>query len=144
LSKGGYLLDVNVLVALIDDSHTHHPLVVKWFDTIKGQQWGICAFTEAGFLRVMTRPTTGILTVREATGALESLSRHPGYQFWPLSVGWSQATAPFSGRIFGHQQITDAYLLGLAVQEDGVFVTLDKAIHHMAGPEFSRNLLVLE
>ena len=144
MSKGGYLLDINVLVALIDDSHTHHLLAVQWFDTIKGQKWGVCAFTEAGFLRVMTRPTTGILTVREATEALDHLSLQPGYQYWPLSAGWALAAAPFAARVFGHQQITDTLLLGLAVQKDGVFVTLDKALRHLAGLEFSRNLLVLE
>ena len=144
MSEGGYLLDINVLVALIDDSHMHHSLVTRWFDTIRGKEWGVCVFTEAGFLRVMTRPTTGILTVSEATEALDRLSRQPGYRFWPLSQEWSRTTAPFRSRVFGHQQIKDAYLLGLAVQENGIFVTLDKAIRHMAAQEFAPNLLVLE
>jgi predicted nucleic acid-binding protein len=53
-------------------------------------------------------------------------------------------TARFAARISGHQQITDAYLLGLAIKEDGVLVTFDRGIKYMAGAEFSRNVLVLE
>jgi hypothetical protein len=35
-------------------------------------------------------------------------------------------------------------LLGLAIKEDGVLVTFDRGLKYMAGPEFSRNLLVLD
>lgn len=57
---------------------------------------------------------------------------------------WTPLTAPFAERIFGRQQVTDAYLLGLAIKEDGVLVTFDKDIRYMAGTEFSRNVLILE
>jgi hypothetical protein len=58
--------------------------------------------------------------------------------------GWTALGAPFQHRVFGCQQITDAYLLGLAVKENGVLVTLDKAIKILAGPQHSKNVLVLE
>jgi len=51
--------------------------------------------------------------------------------------------APFSERIFGHKQITDAYLLGLAVKDDGILVTLDKRLGFLAGTRYSQNLLIL-
>jgi len=38
-----------------------------------------------------------------------------------------QATEPFAARMVGHQQITDAYLLGLAIHHKGKLVTLDRA-----------------
>jgi len=44
---------------------------------------------------------------------------------------------------FGHQQITDAYLLGLAIKQGGVLVTFDKAIQFLAGAEYGKNVLVL-
>jgi predicted nucleic acid-binding protein len=49
-----YLLDVNILVALLDEDHIHHQRATAWFDT-PGLQWAVCPFTEAGFLRYMTR-----------------------------------------------------------------------------------------
>jgi len=35
-------------------------------------------------------------------------------------------------------------MLGLAVKEDGVLVTLDKAMRTLAGPQYSKHVLVLE
>ena len=58
--------------------------------------------------------------------------------------GWAVTVEPFRARVFGHQQITDAYLLGLAVKEGGVLVTLDKGIRYIAGEKYARNVLVLE
>ena len=139
-----YLLDVNVLIALTGESHEHHKLARKWFDTSGHRDWGVCAFTESGFLRMMGNPKVGSLSVEEATWVLARLSEHAGYRFWPISEGWASLAAPFIERVFGHQQITDAYLLGLAVKEDGVLVTMDKAIQYLAGPQYSKNVLVLE
>ena len=144
MSNAGHLLDVNVLVALTDKEHIHHTPVTAWFDRQGSVAWGMCAFTETGFLRVVTRPAIGALSVREATEVLKRLATHHGYRLWSLTEPWSTVAAPFKARVFGHQQITDAYLLGLAVKEGGILVTLDKALSHLAGSEFSRNLLVLE
>ena len=143
MSKPKYLLDVNVLIALAEPKHVHHQAVMRWFNT-HGLDWGLCAFTEAGFLRVAANPIAGSYTVAESTAVLASLASHPGYRYWPISTGWSALAAPFQERVFGHQQITDAYLLGLAVKEKGVLVTLDKAIKFLAGPQFSKHVLVLE
>jgi hypothetical protein len=143
LSKPKYLLDVNVLVALTEPEHVHHRTVTQWFDT-PGLAWGLCAFTEAGFLRVATNPKVGAHSVEESTLVLATLARHPGYRFWSISASWETLVHPFQERIFGHQQITDAYLLGLAVNEDGILVTLDKAISYLAGAPFRKHVLLLE
>jgi hypothetical protein len=83
-------------------------------------------------------------TTAEAADILRELATRPGYCYWPITDSWNTLTAPFADRIFGHQQVMDAYLLGLAIKNDGVLVTFDKAIRFLAGAEFSRNLLVLE
>jgi toxin-antitoxin system PIN domain toxin len=143
LSKPKHLLDVNVLIALAEPKHVHHQAVMRWFNT-PGLNWGLCAFTEAGFLRVASNPIAASYTVAESAAVLASLTSHPGYRYWPISTGWATLAAPFRERVFGHQQITDAYLLGLAVKEKGVLVTLDKAIKFLAGAKYSKNVLVLE
>jgi toxin-antitoxin system PIN domain toxin len=144
LRKIKYLADINVLIALTNKNHTHHMIATKWFDASGNHDWGVCAFTEAGFLRVMTNPKVGARSVQDATEILAALSRHAGYRFWPLTDGWASLAAPFCERVFGHQQITDAYLLGLAVKENGVLVTMDKAIQYLAGAEYGKHVLVLE
>ena len=139
-----YLADVNVLIALMDEDHIHHKRVAKWFDASDEDEFGVCAFTETGFLRVTTNPKAGSHLIEEALDALASLNNHAGYRFWPMTEGWASLVEPFCERVFGHQQITDAYLLGLAVKEDGVLVTLDKGILYMAGTQYRENVLVLE
>jgi toxin-antitoxin system PIN domain toxin len=140
LSRQRFLLDVNVLIALSESDHIHHERVMRWFNT-PGLDWGLCAFSEAGFLRVSANSTVGKLTVEDSIHILASLTNHPGYRFWPISENWATLVAPFQQMIYGHQQITDAYLLGLAIRGNGI---LDKAITYLAGPRHSRNVLVLE
>jgi toxin-antitoxin system PIN domain toxin len=139
--RSRYLLDVNVLVALLDEDHIHHNAVLKWFET-PGLQWVLCPFTEAGLLRHMTRPKIGDMTIEEATAMLARLAEQPGYHYQGISADWQTLCGRFFKRIFGHKQITDAYLLGLAVQEELIFVTFDKAILHLASEERSHVLLL--
>jgi uncharacterized protein len=144
LTDAGYLLDVNVLIALTEEEHEHHDLVMKWFEATGHKKWGICPFTETGFLRITSNPRIGFHTLEEASDLLARVATFPGYRFWPVSRGWTALTAPFSTRLFGHQQVTDAYLLGLAIHANGILVTLDKAIQYLAGAEHSRHVLLLE
>lgn len=134
---------MNTLIALADREHTHHELAAGWFRSAGRSGWGVCAFTEAGFLRVVTRAGGG-RPLEAATEILARFSKHPGYRYWPLSAGWATLAAPFRGRLFGHQQITDAYLLGLAVKKNGVLVSMDKGLIHLAGSQYRHNLLILE
>ena len=136
-----YLLDVNVLVALLDEDHIYHQAVTQWYDT-PGLQCAVCPFTEAGFLRYMTRPKTGNLSMVEATAMLARLAQESGYHYQPISADWHTLCGPFFQRLFGHNQITDAYLLGLAVHEDLVLVTFDSTILHLAG-KYGSHVLVL-
>jgi toxin-antitoxin system PIN domain toxin len=143
LSGPSYLLDVNMLLALTDPSHIHHVLAKQWFGH-GGFNWGVCALSEAGFLRVTTNPKVRAHTLVQTSAILAAFTRFPGYRFWPMPSDWATLAAPFADRIYGHQQITDAYLLGLAIKENGVLVTLDRAFKQMAGPKYSKNVLVLE
>lgn len=140
------LLDLNVLIALTDDSHHHYRGAWDWLNSSGHQSWGICPLTESGYVRVTTNPAahSGARTLERSAAVLRELMKEPGYCYWPITESWAALTAPFTDRIFGHQQVTDAYLLGLAIRNDGVLVTFDRGLRYMAGAEFSRNLRVLE
>jgi toxin-antitoxin system PIN domain toxin len=142
------LLDLNVLIALTEREHIHRQKAERWFLSTGKDNWGVCPLTEAGFIRITTNPAMqpGTITVERAIAILQALRAHPGYHYWPITdaESWVAVTAPFAARISGHQQITDAYLLGLAIKEDGVLITFDRGLKYMAGAEFSHNLLVLE
>jgi toxin-antitoxin system PIN domain toxin len=143
LSKPKYLLDVNVLIALTDEGHVHHQIVMEWFKA-PGLDWGRCAFSEAGYFRISVDPRLGRLTFEDATNILAALPNRSGYQYWPITADWAELVAPFRERVLGHQQVTDAWLLGLAIQEGGILVTLDKGIRSLAGAKYSKHVLVLE
>jgi predicted nucleic acid-binding protein len=93
---------------------------------------------------VSANSKAGSNTLEESNAVLSALEKHPGYRYWPITTGWSALAKPVCERIYGHQQITDAYLLGLAIKENGVLVTLDKAFKFLAGERYSKHLLVLE
>ena len=136
-----HLLDVNVGVALLDESHIHHTTVKEWFDT-PDLQWAVCALSEGGILRFFTRPKAGQMSMEQVTAMLGRLKQRPGYHYQPITVDWQALTKPFSKRVHGHNQVTDAYLLGLAVREGLVLTTFDKAVLHLAG-EHREHVLLL-
>ncbi|MGA3263765.1 MAG: TA system VapC family ribonuclease toxin [Terracidiphilus sp.] len=142
------LLDLNVLIALTEPEHIHRQKAERWFLSTGKDNWGVCPLTEAGFIRITTNPAmqAGTITLERAIAILQALRAHPGYRYWPITdaESWVAVTARFATRISGHQQITDAYLLGLAIKENGMLVTFDRGIKYMAGTEFSRNVLILE
>ena len=130
MSKALYLVDVNVLIARLFETHEHHDLATEWFNT-PSLQWALCPWAEAGFLRFATQPDR--LSMSEATGLLDELALHPGYHYHPSIDTWRTLTKPFFRRLHGHKQVTDAYLLGLAIHDKLVLATFDKRIIHLAG-----------
>jgi toxin-antitoxin system PIN domain toxin len=145
LPKRPYLLDVNTLIALVDEEHEHHYTVLEWFDSasVKETGWAVCPFVEAALVRIMSGPRYPSTTIDEAFEILAQLQEYPGYKYWPISDSILSVTRPLRERIFGYKQITDAYLLGLAIKRNGVLVTLDKGIEYLAGPRYQQHLCLL-
>jgi uncharacterized protein len=143
VSGTGFLLDVNAFFALSEEEHEDHRSVMRWFDSRDSATWGTCTVTEAGFVRLASNPKVGGHTLEEAARLLAAITALPGYRFWPVSEGWSGLTNPFAARLFGHQQVTDAVLLGLAVKENAVLVTLDRGVRFLAGRDFDKHVLLL-
>lgn len=126
----GYLLDVNVLIALTWPTHVHHAAARRWFDHNSSSGWATCPITQLGFVRVSSNPKIirDAVPPREAVAMLERLVALPGHHFWPHEVT-VEARGPFASLAFvGHRQVTDAYLLALVKQRDGKLVTLDRGI----------------
>ncbi len=48
-----YLLDVNVLIALIDPNHRQHEIAHDWFPRDGLGAWATCPITENGALRIL-------------------------------------------------------------------------------------------
>jgi hypothetical protein len=57
-------------------------------------------------------------------------------KFCADDVGLIASLEPFAQKLVGHQQVTDAYLLGLAIHKQGKLVTMDRGVR-MLLPEKS-------
>jgi uncharacterized protein len=118
-----YLLDANVLVALIDRSHLHHQAASAWFAAQTGG-FATCPITQSTLLRLLLR----FGAVSDAAGAvavLQQLCRHPRHVFWADDLSYSDIA--WTG-VLGHRQVTDAYLAALAQHRGGRLATFDRGL----------------
>jgi hypothetical protein len=123
-----HLLDVNVLLALADPRHIHHEAAHAWFASRGRRGWATCPITENGFVRVASHPTypnrPGEASV--ALGVLRGMCATDGHTFWTDSISLRDRADPGTALI--HSQVTDVYLLALAVSNRGRLATLDQHI----------------
>jgi len=140
------LLDVNVLIALLDAGHLHHDTATRWLGEHLDQGWASCPLTQNGCIRILSQTAyPNSAPAAEVAARLGEATRHPAHHFWPDAVSLlSQGLMDWSKLLSG-RHITDAYLLALAVENRGTFVTLDQGIPLAAVPGAQAgHLVVLE
>lgn len=127
------LLDVNILVALAWPPQQHDTLVREWFARRSEDGWATCAVTQNGFPRTMLNPALQTsLTVASVIVLLEASTGHVHHRLWADARGLPELLRPFAPCLHGHKQITDAYLIALAVRNEGLLVTLDRGAAALA------------
>lgn len=123
------LLDVNVLIALLDADHIDHERARAWLDDEIDDGWASCAITQNGFVRVVSQPRyPSPVPTALAVGLLARACATEHHEMWPCDVSVLDEAAVHADRLLGPRQVTDAYLLALAVAHHGRFVTFDAAI----------------
>jgi uncharacterized protein len=123
------LLDVNVLLALFDGDHVDHGRAHAWLDTEIGAGWASCPITQNGFVRVISQPRyPSPITAFEAFGLLSRACGTEYHDFWPCDISLLDHEVMDSSRLHGARQITDSYLLALAVARGGRLVTFDRSL----------------
>ena len=125
-----FLLDVNVLIALLDPTHIHHDAAHEWFG-IEGQEsWATCPLTENGVLRIVGHPTYRNFpgNPKVISESLAELRMLQGHTFWPDDISLLDSSRIDLTRLLTAAQVTDSYLLGLAQAHGGRLATLDKRL----------------
>jgi toxin-antitoxin system PIN domain toxin len=123
------LLHVNVLIALLDADHTSHRSALAWFGDHASSGWASCPITQNGCVRIMSHPgypnPHSVLAIVERLRAATADRTH---QFWADSESMLDESLIDATRVHGPRQLTDVYLLGLAVRNKGRLVTFDGSI----------------
>lgn len=123
------LLDINVLIALLDASHIHHDMATNWLSGHLDAGWASCPITQNGCVRILSQPAyPNAVPVAQVAERLALATQHPSHAFWADGVSLLQPDFIVWDRILSSRQVTDVYLLALAVRQDGCLVTLDRGI----------------
>jgi len=129
------LLDVNLLTALLWPAHEHHDAAHRWFRGRGSRAWATTPLTQLGFARLGSNPACSrdALSVAEAVVLLGENVEHSGHEFWTAGLSLPRALQPMQSALQGHGQLTDAYLLALAAEHQGVLATFDRGLRILAG-----------
>jgi uncharacterized protein len=125
-----YLLDVNVWVALLDEAHVHHPQVLAFVERRK-LKIATCPLIENGVIRVLNLPgysKRGPVGFEPVQQKLQQICAELDHEFWPDTLSLRTSNLVNWPRVLGHNQITDVYLLALAVAHSGCLATLDHRV----------------
>lgn len=127
---GTLLLDVNVLVALVDPKHVHHDLAHAWFERTGAADFATCPLTENGLLRVVGHPRYphGAGSPAMVAPLLAGIRALPGHHFWPDIISLVDSEFVDPTRLTSSGQLTDVYLLALAVANSGSLATFDRRL----------------
>ncbi|SJM90514.1 TA system VapC family ribonuclease toxin [Crenothrix polyspora] len=125
-----FLLDVNVLIALIDPAHIQHDAAHEWFLVYGQQAWATCPLTENGVLRIVGHSSypNSLSTPAAVVHLMQGLCALPGHRFWADNISLLDSEKIDSARLLSSGQVTDSYLLALAYANNGQLATFDRRL----------------
>ena len=138
------LLDVNVLIALLDEAHVHHASARAWLSANIGSGWASCPITQLGCLRVMAHPSyPNSRPVSQVANRLSFAIQTTHHEYWSAHVSPLPAVTIDWQGLLTSRHATDVYLLALAVSHRGRLVTFDRHIPRAVVPDARDHHLVM-
>lgn len=125
-----FLLDVNVLIALIDPAHISHDTAHQWFEKLGNQSWATCPITENGVTRIVGHASypNSAGSPADVAEIVAQMRELPGHVFWSDSISLIEASHVDESQIRTPAQVTDTYLLALAQANNGTLATFDRRL----------------
>ena len=115
-----YLLDANVLIALVVTGHEHHARARAWVRGI--DRFAICPIVEGALVRSLVRLGEHPRVAADLLSRVHAMAR---CEFWSDSLSYKDVSLR---HVQGHSQVTDAYLAGLARSKGGLLATFDPGL----------------
>jgi toxin-antitoxin system PIN domain toxin len=123
------LFDVSALLAVFDSSHMFHQRAREWWAENVSSGWASCPLTQNGFIRIISQ--SGYPNRRVLLSAIDVLRlgvTQPAHEFWSDDLSILDPDIFNHTYILGPKQLTDVYLVALAVRNGGRLVTFDRGI----------------
>lgn len=126
----GFLLDVNVILALIDPAHEHHAMARGWAARKPDATWLTCPLVQNGVLRVSAQPAYSLSprTAAAVRRAMEAFCARARHRFCPDDISLLDGGHLAKPEALTPARITDLYLLALARHHGARLATLDRRI----------------
>jgi uncharacterized protein len=127
-----FLLDVNLLIALVDSAHVNHEAAHSWF--AGGRDFATCSLTENALVRILSNPSypTVDATPAQAGEYLRAFREHPRHTSLPDDASLGDPTLFDLRAVAGSRQVSDVYLLGLAHRHGFRLATFDRRLSSAA------------
>ena len=125
------LFDVNVIIALLDPDHVFHERAHQWWDENRENGWASSPVTENGVVRVMSNPNYSRnirFTPQDLIVRLLGFAQQSNHEFWADNISIRDQKIFSPDRIHGSRQLTDIYLLALAVSRSARLATFDQGV----------------
>jgi uncharacterized protein len=132
-----FLLDANVLLALVWRNHEQHEAAHAWCARQRRFRWATCPSTELAFMRISMQPAI-VRRALSGSEALELLDRNlqrAGHEFWAEDLPVTKALVRVRDRLVGHKQVMDAFLLSLATRRNQKLATFDQGVLALLPPD---------
>ncbi len=125
-----FLLDVNVLIALVDPAHLQHDLAHDWFSRIGKRSFATCPITENGLLRIVGHPKypNSPGPPSAVAPSLAAINALPGHHFWADKFSIADGEYIDAALLASHSRVTDSYLLALARAHGGKLASMDRKL----------------
>jgi predicted nucleic acid-binding protein len=117
-----HLLDVSLLLACAWETHARHRAARAWLES--QSSFSTCTLSQLGFLRVSLTPAFRA-TFADAQAALSDIVERKGSRFLADDIPPSRLSPD---TIATHADVTDAYLVELALIHRMKLATLDDAL----------------
>jgi uncharacterized protein len=123
------LLDVNLLIAMFQPDHVHHALAHEWWAANRAEGWASCPLTQNGFVRIVSQPRyPKPVPLSRAIDVLQEATIATDHVFWADDISLLDEKFFNCDHILGAKQLTDIYLLALAMKNGGRLATFDRTI----------------